>query len=196
MDFITLLSGDWEALLFSFDGESGAAHSRAPGRFLGNRCPPSPLTEEGQKRAGHDRGRQGHEHEHAKEALREDVKFIAKIKRDEFHQAAGIHQRTELERFPPWDADQTGGEGAAAKFADGGECDDDAADQPVGRAIQQSDFSSQAGERKKYREKKYRTKTFDPHSQFTPKATMPRHDKTGDKRSEKCPDAEQLSAER
>lgn len=30
MDFITLLSGDWEALLFSFDGESGTAHSRVP----------------------------------------------------------------------------------------------------------------------------------------------------------------------
>ena len=92
MDFITLERGDWEALLSS-SGRSRRRSLETPGAHAAKRSASAPLTKEHQKRAGHDCGRQGHENEHAKEALRQDVKFVAKVKRDKLHQATGIHQR-------------------------------------------------------------------------------------------------------
>ena len=116
---------------------------------------PRDLFDQRQPRRSHKGREQRHDHENHEQRRRDDPHLVTDLQHNQFHQSARIHQHADRQAVLPRLADQPGRERGADHLTGDRHDDEQRADSPQVRRIQQADLRTQTRKDEKQRQKKH-----------------------------------------
>ena len=150
------------------------------------------LIDQDQRRIGHKRGKERHDHEYHEQRRGDDPHLVTDVQHDQLHQSPCIHQHADRQTVFPRLPDRFGRTGGPDHLSQDGNGNKTDTYHPQMGRIQQADLGSQSGENEKQGEEEYQCHVFDLFGHHPSETEIRRHDYTREKRTEQSMNTQNL----